>query len=656
MDIGPKDIPESKYNLLRRLLAVIIVVLAAPAPAYIQAQEADISQDLLRRLERTIGEAREQCPDQNSRAYRTNFPLARLQLKKARLAEQQHIWDQSAAVSAFAGLSALARLAAGKPTEVPPGQLTELAYEADSDGSVQPYHLYLPANYAPDVAWPLIVFLHGYVPSITVLDPWLPSAEVCNVAGDNGCMLLVPYGRRNTDFQGIGEVDVLRAMHEVRTLYNVDAKRIYISGVSMGGMGAWNMLLRHPGLFAAAAPISGHTDMFRWWGWPRGQAAGFKRWLVEWDNPLDLAINLRNQPTLVQHGELDGLIPAEQSRLMVQAAKRRGLPIEYYEFPGQGHYIYWDLDCYQQAWSWLVTRTLNPSPKRISFKTYSLEYNQAFWVTIEDFQRWGQPAEANVQVSPDGSALRVRTNNVSRLKLDVMNAPLQKVEDFDIIVNGEKTVGRATANWDLYVSIGDPPADVPSWPPRKRKGLCGPVEEVFDGPFVVVAGTGDDDAENKQIAERVQRWAGEWEAFSDGQPRITTDEALTEEAIKAYNLVLFGTPQTNCVLARVAARLPIQIGNHRYQVGPTVYEGEDLGLIMCYPNPLAPDRYLAVYAGQYYGDCLPVNHKLDLLPDFIIFSSAAYDYDDANWYLCAGFFDMNWQIDQQLIWRTRRPD
>ena len=112
--------------------------------------------------------------------------------------------------------------------------------------------------------------------------------------------------------------------------------------------------------------------------------------------------------------------------------------------------------------------------------------------------------------------------------------------------------------------------------------------------------------------------------------------------------------RTNFPLARAAYGLPIQIGEYCYQVQGTAYEAEDLGLIICYPNPLAPDHYLAVYAGQYYGDRLPVNHKFDLLPDFIIFSSEAYDYDDANYYVRAGFFDMNWQLDERLTQCGRR--
>ncbi len=135
------------------------------------------------------------------------------------------------------------------------------------------------------------------VSCITVLDPWLPTESVCAIAGRLGCMLLIPYGRRNTDFQGVGEVDVLDTLALVRRDYPVDESRIYLSGVSMGGMGVWDIALRHPGLFAAATPMCGHTDMLRWWGWPADEVPPFKKWLIEWDNPIDLVMNARSSST-----------------------------------------------------------------------------------------------------------------------------------------------------------------------------------------------------------------------------------------------------------------------------------------------------------------------------------------------------------------------
>ena len=51
----------------------------------------------------------------------------------------------------------------------------------------------------------------------------------------------------------------------------------------------------------------------------------------------------------------------------------------------------------------------------------------------------------------------------------------------------------------------------------------------------------------------------------------------------------------------------------------------------------------------HYGKDLGDNHKYDLLPDYIIYSSET-DYDDSNAYYCAGFFDTAWQLDPKLRW------
>jgi len=128
------------------------------------------------------------------------------------------------------------------------------------------------------------------------------------------------------------------------------------------------------------------------------------------------------------------------------------------------------------------------------------------------------------------------------------------------------------------------------------------------------------------------------------------DSQVTDEDIARYNLVLFGTPLTNCVLARMADKLPITIGDHEYTVRDKTYSGADLGLVMCYPNPLAPDKYVAVYAGEMYGAKCGINHKFDLIPDFIVFDGTQFNYDDTNRHLVAGYFDMNWELNPDLTW------
>ena len=94
----------------------------------------------------------------------------------------------------------------------------------------------------------------------------------------------------------------------------------------------------------------------------------------------------------------------------------------------------------------------------------------------------------------------------------------------------------------------------------------------------------------------MRTWAAEWDAFADGFPRIATDTELTDDQIRRYNLVLFGTPETNSILARIADQLPIKITGQGFAVGDKTFSGAEIGLVMCYPNPLAPDHYVATTA------------------------------------------------------------
>ena len=51
------------------------------------------------------------------------------------------------------------------------GESLTLAYEATNDSSCQPYWVYVPSNYDPQRPWPLIVYLHGWVPETSKLIP-----------------------------------------------------------------------------------------------------------------------------------------------------------------------------------------------------------------------------------------------------------------------------------------------------------------------------------------------------------------------------------------------------------------------------------------------------------------------------------------------------
>lgn len=93
----------------------------------------------------------------------------------------------------------------------------------------------------------------------------------------------------------------------------VDKKKIYLGGLSMGGMGTFELLWRKPNFFAAAVPICGGGD------------------------PSKVSIYARNYPVWVFHGSADPVVPVANSRLMVSQIKAAGGNVTYTEYPGVGH-------------------------------------------------------------------------------------------------------------------------------------------------------------------------------------------------------------------------------------------------------------------------------------------------------------------------------
>jgi predicted peptidase len=94
--------------------------------------------------------------------------------------------------------------------------------------------------------------------------------------------------------------------------YSIDEQRIYVTGLSMGGYGTWDLLARRPDLFAAAVPICGGGD--------ETQAAKMAR-----------------VPVWVFHGARDTVVKPARSRNMVEALKKAGGEPRYTEYPEQGH-------------------------------------------------------------------------------------------------------------------------------------------------------------------------------------------------------------------------------------------------------------------------------------------------------------------------------
>ncbi len=528
----------------------------------------------------------------------------------------------------------------------------ERAYFSEVDESPQPYLVYIPKGCRPGTGpWPLVVYYHGYVPTYDI-DDWVGEYPLLNaVCEAEGCILAVPFARSNTDFLTVGEDDCMRVVEEMERAYPVDRKRIYLYGYSMGGLGVWTTLCHYPDRFAAATVLSGQADMYLWHGVSRGRYEPWKRFLIDCDNPLGLAGNMPHIPVRVYHGGGDFVVPKEHSAGMVRALKRLGGDAELTVVPEGTHWSLYSAVLFKrEPIAWLKRHSLpDAPPEKFTITSYSPRYSKGWGLEVTMHRREVEPAE--VAVTRRDGKVTLETRNVAAMRIA---GPLFKAGTaFDIRAadGGEFRMARMADGTGLNAALAgmEPLPAV-----RKRPGASGPVKDVLRSAFVVVYGTRGTIKERGALRETADRFAKEWRDFAKGRPPVLADTEVTPEVERAKNLVLLGDASSNAVIARIARGLPVRWDARSAEVAgrrvalTNPRTGKARGLLFCHPNPDAPGRMVVVMSGLFWGSHLSINHKLDRVPDLILYEDAKdllNSNDPHNKAVVAGFFGPDWGVE-----------
>jgi len=187
------------------------------------------------------------------------------------------------------------------------------AYRSAVDSTLQPYRMFVPRSYNGSRSAPLLVALHGMGGDENSMFDSYNNGGLKREAERVGFVVAAPKGRDTASmYRGGAEQDVIDMIAEVRRDYKIDPNRIYLMGHSMGGYGTWSVAIAHPDLFAAIGPISGGGD-------PAG------------------LVKIRQVPEYVVHGDDDRTVNVNESRRMVDAAKKAGIDVVYVEVPGGSH-------------------------------------------------------------------------------------------------------------------------------------------------------------------------------------------------------------------------------------------------------------------------------------------------------------------------------
>ncbi len=251
---------------------------------------------------------------------------------------------------------------------------------ADNAGHKLPYRLFIPADYNPAKSYPLVLFLHGQGEAGTDNRKQLvgQKAPLVFVQPENQarwpCFMLAPQCPGGSDDWAVkGSVGPTQSMtlamelvDAIQTQYSIDPARLYVTGLSSGGCGAWDSITRYPGKFAAGIPICGEANVTK-----AAAAAQTAIWAF--------------------HSADDSVVSVSYTANMVAALRAAGGSPLFTEYDGYNHY------CWIPAYSepgllpWLFDQTLPTDPMLSASLTAPQTRVQTKFVPITSKPRYQVP-------------------------------------------------------------------------------------------------------------------------------------------------------------------------------------------------------------------------------------------------------------------------
>ncbi len=189
------------------------------------------------------------------------------------------------------------------------------------------YQLYLPKGYSTTkTAYPLVIYLHGGSQrgnDLTKLNVYGPPSLVSK-GQDFPFIIASPQCPDDKFWSTDNWFEPLYA--DLTTKYRIDPKRVYLTGISMGGYGAWQTAVAYPDKFAAVVPLCGGCD------------------------DSTQVCNIKNIPIWTFHGTADDLIPIDETERLVRRLEQCRGNVKFTRLKNTGHdiqYLYEDKSIYR---------------------------------------------------------------------------------------------------------------------------------------------------------------------------------------------------------------------------------------------------------------------------------------------------------------------
>ena len=222
--------------------------------------------------------------------------------------------------------------------------IAHAAWREDTLGGL-PCRVLLPVDYRPGAeAYPLVLALHGSGErgrdNASQLKNGVATFEARRAR--HPCVVVAPQLPPDETWGGCwyggdsaGQRALVAIARELRGRRSIDPRRVYGVGYSMGAIGLWDLLVRHPGLFSAAVLIAGDLEPER-----AAPLVSFPLWSVV--------------------GGRDTLVPPDHTRAFARMVAERGGVARVTELASAGHDVWQAAFAHEPLWDWLFAQRADP--------------------------------------------------------------------------------------------------------------------------------------------------------------------------------------------------------------------------------------------------------------------------------------------------------
>lgn len=519
------------------------------------------------------------------------------------------------------GLSRAKALAEGKAPWTRQTGLVVRAYKSKLDGSLQPYGLVVPENAFDGGKKRLDVWFHGRGETLTELAFVEQRMRSVGDFAPPGAFVLHPYGRFCNANRLGGEVDVFEGLADVKKHYNIDDERLTVRGFSMGGASTYLFGTRHTDMWAAVAPGAGFSETAefnREFGPGRTPPPQYVQTLWNLYDGTAGAANFFNVPVILYSGEKDGQKQAADR--MVDALTAENITVPHVIGANAGHFYTPESKVELEKFVTAAAEKGRPkNPEKIRFTTFTLQYNRMHWVTVEGLEKhWDR---ARVDGEQHNGTVNLTTKNVSALSLHLPTPATSVTLDGQSLGKGIRFARGADGKWKRQEKAPRGTAKV--------HGLQGPIDDAFMERFIFVRPTGAplNPVLGVFTAARMEKAVADWRRYFRGDVEVIDDTKVTDKLAKEANLILWGDPQSNAYLKKIASKLPLGFDKPAESVP-----------VFIAPNPRSPQRYVVVNTGFTWSEYASGSNATHCpkLPDWAVLSLADGSTVDA------GFFTEKW--------------